>query len=363
MKKAAIYCCIFLGALLMVVASLKPVCNRIWAWNQLHARGNAWWCKHTTNLGGLTEMAYLDDVAKFVEPKAYKFVDVPDTGRRDVNLYILGDSYTEDVPGGVFAGVHTYTYAHHIKQNTFNLDTARKNILVIEASERLLRERFSHTGILNRFKPANQPMPEPDPKLLLQPPPTTVPGKPAAHVSVDVPVYAMIVNKNLEYLLFDYNFINTVRKFKAGMNYWWFNRASGDVTISENKQHLFYKPTVAPMSFYSVYEPLSDANILEVVNSLNQVRDCYKRCGFAEVYISIIPNTATILQPARYNGLIPRVQQHPGLQVPLLDIYTPLSNAPNKPSLFQQGDTHWNNNGMQLWLHLVNRELVRLNYQ
>ena len=47
------------------------------------------------------------------------------------------------------------------------------------------------------------------------------------------------MNQNLQYNLFNYNFVFPMFESKALLNFYLFNRASGDVVISKNKKYLF----------------------------------------------------------------------------------------------------------------------------
>jgi hypothetical protein len=142
---------------------------------------------------------------------------------------------------------------------------------------------------------------------------------------------------------------------KAAINYYFFNRASGDVVISDDKDFLFLKETVSKTDIGSSYYQFSAEQLANLVTSLNTIYDHYKANGFDEVYYSVIPNSATINQPAGYNILIPSLQSDPRLRMKIIDIYTPMKNA--NEVLYFRGDTHWNLKGLQLWLDVVNRTL------
>lgn len=354
-KKVFAYICVLAGVTAMAVSSSSSVSNRIWNWNNKHALNDMWWGKHNSKGGGLASMAYLDDIKKFEEPKAYHFIAPPDNGVKNMDVYVFGDSYTEDVPGYAFANTHDYHYCNYIKGLTYDLDTSKRNVLIIEVSERLFLERYSDYGIFDRLKRKEASVanaaatPEPQ---------SEAPKAAPVHHSVNKN-FSLVVNKNLEYVLFDYNFINVVRRLKADLNYTCFNRASGDVAIAENGKYIFYKPTIMPNSAYSVYRHISDTVINNVVGILNDIYDHYRKEGFTEVYFSPLPNTATILQPENYNGLIPRITGNRALKMPVFDMYSIFKKSSNPEQLFQEGDTHWNNGGMQIWLGLVNAELRR----
>lgn len=325
------------------------------------------WCKHN-NMGGgdLVKLSFLDDIRKFWELKDYRFDKAPDTGKKNIDLYLYGDSYTEDMPDSIFAGVYAYHYGNKLKGLKYTLDTARRNVLVVEITERLALETYSGTGIYDILK-SNEPRNVPQTIAT-----TTAPATVAATAPVPVKKrstlnlvsktnFSQIINTNLEYVLFDYKCINKVRQAKSDMNYSLFHHASGDVAISDNGNYIFYKPTIAQGSPYSIYMPLTDADINNLVSVLNEVYDHYRNEGFAEVYFSVIPNAATILQPAGYNGFIPRLYKSGALKMPVIDIYSIYSTTPNPATLYRMGDTHWNNKGMQIWLGLLNNELRKQN--
>ncbi len=359
-KKILAYICVLVGVVALGISSVPGIMHKIWDWNNKHVDRSSWWCKHN-NMGGgdLVKLSYLDDVKKFWELKDYVFPRAQDDGKKNINLYLYGDSYTEDIPDSSFANVHEYHYSTKLKPQTYVLDTGMRNILVIEITERLALESFSGTGIYGVLQP-KEPVEVPEVTKQAVPAAPVVAAPAArrkAYNLVSKTNYSQIINTNLEYVLFDYRCINQVRQYKADMNYGLFHHASGDVAISDNGQYIFYKPTVATGSPYSSYAPLTDADISNTVSILNEIYDHYKKQGFAEVYFSIIPNASTILQPVNYNGLIPRLYANRALKMPVIDIYSIYAKNPNPASLYRMGDTHWNNSGMQIWMGLVNNEL------
>lgn len=94
-----------------------------------------------------------------------------------------------------------------------------------------------------------------------------------------------------------------------------------------------------------------------MVDSLNAISDRYKRAGFREVYLNIIPNKVTMLEPQRgtYNHLIERIQNHPALRVPVIDTYGTYRRLPRPPYL--KSDTHWDCSGRAIWLKQVREKL------
>ncbi len=336
MKKVLAWICVIVGLALLAGSSSWPVISRVRQWNNKHLPGSAWYGKYNSEWGDMARMSLLDGVSKFREPMSYKFVPATDDSNKNIALYLLGDSYVEEIPGFAFANTGSYYYGRGL---VYSLNPAKKNILIIQTTERFALSLFYKGEIYDRLKGRGDPHP------------LNILG------NEDKKNYSRVINKNLDYLLFDYNFINVLRRQKAEMNYSLFGRATGDVALSDNGDHLFFRPTVLPDGIYSSYSPVDDSMVLQAVANLNKIYDHYKKDGFAEVYFSIVPNPATILQPGGYNLLIPRIQLSPSLKAPYFDVYTIFKQSNNPSSIYRAGDTHWNNNGMQLWLDMVNKEL------
>ena len=129
------------------------------------------------------------------------------------------------------------------------------------------------------------------------------------------------------------------------------------MVISEDRNFLFLRETVSLTDAGSSYVEVTDAEVRKLVSNFNTIYQHYKDNGFDEVYLSVIPNSATIMQPQGYNQLIPRLQRDPGLHMKIIDAYTRFSQSPDV--LYQPGDTHWNLAGKQLWIDLVNETLDR----
>ena len=164
------------------------------------------------------------------------------------------------------------------------------------------------------------------------------------------------INQNLQCNLFNYNAIIPMFQYKAALNYYLFNRASGDVVISNDRNFLFLKQTVSLTEASSSYGPLTGDEVTTLVNNFNTIYDHFKTVGFSDIYLSIIPNPATIMQPEGYNQLIPLIEKNPALKMKVLDMYTEFRNT--NEVLYQPGDTHWNKAGVQRWVNRVNGILL-----
>ncbi len=356
-KKIARDILILLGLALLVISNVRKYMEQI---SNTRNESNGWWGAHHSPEGDLVQMGYLDYVTKFHSLIDYKFVKPAWNGPKHVALYAQGDSYIWKVPDTAYAGITSYKFAWRFQHDlAYTLDTSKRNVLLIEMAERYVRGYFNATGIFNEVYDS---------------------AKKAQGLAANIPVRSNVklagilpdgiskddifnpnINQNLEYNIFNYNFLNPVRSYKALMTYCLFHRASGQVAIADNDDYLLLATTLLPAHGNSSYERIGDKYIGQYVQTLNTIYDHYKADGFDEVYISIIPNPATIVQPKGYNNMIPRIEQSPNLKMKVVSVYDAYRNATN--IVYRRGDTHWNNNGLQIWLQKVNEMLAAENHK
>ena len=259
-------------------------------------------------------------------------------------LYILGDSFTEPKRiGKSDFRVSHFQYVAWADQKAVKLDPDKRNVLLIESVERHVRDHF---GL-----PITQFVVKTD---------TT------HNVAKDLPFPERVANEfhfenveeRLESTLFSQDWAFWFKELKASLTLNWFDRANASVSLSKNHKHLFLgSDTDANKPLNSSFSTITDREIAVLVDSVNAVANRYKRAGFDAVYLSLIPNKASILESNRavYNHLIERIQSHPNLQVPTVDTYTPFKNSLQSPYLIS--DTHWNCKGQTIWLDLVRQKI------
>lgn len=353
------YILIIAGLAILYISTSKKVMEKI---SRQRNESEEWWGIHRgVKKGDLVSLAYLDYVKKFHGDEDYSFHPPAYEGKDDINLYINGDSYTFKIPDSAFAGVNRYEYAWvYNKHIRYNLDTTKTNILILEHAERYVNIFYGgydlllivydsargsvHDSFVQKVATVDIP-PDVDDHL--------------EHLFHEAfrDWFNPLINQNLEYNLFNYRFMSAPRLLKAAINYSLFNRASGDVVIAENGNHLYLKETVMPNSAGSSYYVIPDKEYGKRVEILNTLYQHYKAEGFDEVYLAPIPNPVTILEPEGYNNLIPRLQNDPALEMKYIDIYTAFKNTDKQ--IYRPGDSHWNNNGMQLWIQAVNDTLSK----
>jgi hypothetical protein len=169
------------------------------------------------------------------------------------------------------------------------------------------------------------------------------------------------INQNLEFNLFDYIIFNPLKELKAQLNYKLFGRISKEVSIIPNQPYLFLSETVNAESSISSFNPIDDNQIGKVVTTLNSTYSHYRSIGFDAVCFSIIPNPVSIICPEykTYNDIIRRVQNHPDLIMPMINIIDRLDSA--HCQVYQFSDSHWNYNGFNLWVNEFNKYLRTVN--
>ena len=349
MRKSVSLFFIFLGLALLMVSSSEDLMKTIIA---KRSAWKGWFGIHHSNAGDLVSMSYLDKVGRFQENYEWVFSKpVDDSGSRNIDLYIYGDSYLKDIPDSAFGHIHSYHFCRRSYEDlNYSLDPHKKNILIIEIAERFARGEFELQETMRHF---NKKQPETS-FLLLSPHPFIYAGFPGLEI------FSHDINRNLEFNLYGYRFWDQVKFAKASLTYFLFKRAVGDVVVSDDGNRLFLKQTVAEHDRSSSYHPFDQKELQEMFVNLNATYNYYKADGFDEVYLSIIPNPVTILQPLNYNSLIPALQNPDRLKgMQVIDMYSLFSEDPDRGSLYRVGDTHWTNHGMQIWLKTVNGELKK----
>lgn len=258
------------------------------------------------------------------------------------HLYIIGDSFSEEqrISQHDFPVSHYQRVAWDFRQRA-QLDPTKRNVLILESVERHVREHFSI----------------PITELAVD---TDTIRTPARRLSLrkrlSSEFHRSDVEERLESTLFSQDWAFWFKELKARLTFDWFSRVSTGVSLSKNGQHLFLRSdTDTTKKLNSSFAPLTDQAVKTLVDSINAVGDRYKKLGFDDVYLSIIPNKASILETERtdYNRLVERVQQSPALRVKPIDVFSRYQHV--KPSPYSVSDTHWNCIGRAIWLEQVRK--------
>lgn len=258
-----------------------------------------------------------------------------------IRLVLFGDSFTEEGRIEKTHFVANQFERHFVANDAYlTIDSSAKNVLVIETVERHFRERF---GSVYQHAKINESEPQKEESFIQHVINWKVPYSTERHESV----------------LFSSDFIFTIKEWKAALNKAIFKRVDNNVVLSKDESEILYSLAINPGP-NSIFVPVSDNEIADLVKNINETYHLYKNKGFDEVYLSIIPNKESILGAdlGVYNHLVERIQQHPALQMPIIDMYAPLKKGGE--TLFDKGDTHWNCTGKTIWIQAINQRLKQV---
>ncbi len=274
--------------------------------------------------------------------------DKPARHYPDVDLYTLGDSFT-NIDTSFYAGNRNF---HRWVGNRIplevTLDTTKKNVLVVQIIERVLQERMYSPEYESMFVNGGF-VPESSANVPFVPGPEI--PKPAT--SWLLTRFGEEINQRIEFLLFNSPLFMRFKEAKAQLLLALFDRTGG-TTVSKNKKHLFYKVEVDTTSSYSSFRSITDQRLDTLVDNLNTMRRHYLYMGFKEVYVCLVPNKVTILDPTygKYNHQIERIEANPRLEAPIISTIDTLRQHPD---WYHLGDGHWNRKGKLFWLRQVNK--------
>ncbi|MGA0558162.1 hypothetical protein ACO2Q8_15990 [Larkinella sp. VNQ87] len=273
------------------------------------------------------------------------------TPRKPVHFYIIGDSFSE--PPRVTINDLPVERFHRTKwafDRWVQLDTTKTNILVIETVERHFRDQFGkHITDLHVVPDTTKAVTKPDTRLTWQ----------SLTKELETLFSRDAVEGRLETILFFSDWALWFKELKAWLTLDWFGRVNPKTSLSPDGKHLLYYFDTDTSLHNSSFKPLPDSLLNRYIDTINVVADRYRKVGFDQVYLSIIPNKTSIyapdMGPLPYNHLIERVQQSPRLKVPAIDIYTPYK-ASREP-LYEISDAHWNCAGRAIWMREVTKVL------
>ncbi|CAG5069429.1 hypothetical protein DYBT9623_02165 [Dyadobacter sp. CECT 9623] len=286
-----------------------------------------------------------------------KFKDQKDTCRgytpparpphsKKVHLYIIGDSFSEkervgpkDFVADKYTRVHWADYLH------IKLDTTETNILLIESVERHFRQKM--------VAPIQVLIPDTATFISVVDPPGYM-------TQLDNAFNGTFTRDRLDAFLFQNDFFLTFKEWKADLQYKLFRRVNESVTLVNDDQDMVFYMDTDTSGITSSFTPAEDSEIDSIVRHLNTSAQFADSLGFEHVFLSIIPNKVSVLQPEYgvYNRLIERIYKHPELKMPTIDVLADFRQMGRHSYL--KGDSHWTCEGQFLWLNKVNTEINRM---
>lgn len=350
MRKIVAITVLLLMLILLVISSIDDVTRSIADYRYNSQR---WWESEKFAYGDLYGLSYLPHF-KIKNPKGKRnFISFQTPEQfKDIDLYAMSDSYT----WSLFEEPQLFYHVNKIQFAVFsdrqiipvNLSRHKKNILILESSERNIRPLYQDTAYLTRFLNFDLGEKNDKPKEA---------AKPIKKISLKFKLKD--IDPNIEFNTWDYRLLSPLKELKAQLGYSLFNRVNHDVYVSDDEKYLLYAKTIDTVNLESAFKPIKQTELNQIISAMNKAYDYYKAKGFDEVYIAIIPNPVTILYPQyrgnTYNQLIPLIQNNKALKCKVIDAYTAFQAS--KMHLYSNSDTHWTYDGEKLWLSLLNKEL------
>ncbi|MDB5003965.1 MAG: hypothetical protein JWQ34_2190 [Mucilaginibacter sp.] len=351
MKKIVGISILIFASIIFIVSAVSELTNSFFELRRKPSALKHWWGSDKGGTGDLYGFTCLpqfnvQDTSVLRKPDCSGAI-------KSYNIYALTDSYTEDIfkHPDYFCGAGKCGYAFSNNGDVLPvyLDRTKKNIVMIECVERNVRTSLADTSYLTRFITVSE---------------KKINETKAAERAHNFHFHFNIKNLDGDYEtnIWDYRFLRPLKQLKAKLTFNWFNRTYVDALVSPDGKYLLYQSTVDTSFLQSSYRPIGDTELKAIITTLNKVYDHYRRLGFDEVYLSIIPNPATILYPnykgLKYNLLIPKLENDPSLKLKVFDIYQLFKNSPEKNKLYQHSDTHWTRFGSMVWLNEFNRKMA-----
>ncbi|MEO8512351.1 MAG: hypothetical protein ABI543_02200 [Ignavibacteria bacterium] len=348
MKKLIAFIVLILFSLIYFVSSNDSFMKKLAPYRY---EVNAFWGADKYRYGDLFGFSFLPQYKFPIIKKSPVKPDQPDSSK--INFYCMCDSYVWGFTplDSLLFGVNRYqrTRWRYGDDISVNMDSSKINFLLIEISERNIRSIFNDTSyVYSKIRNSNNVNKQEfsSDETVIQ--------------KIERYVFNPQINQNLEFNLFDYSFFTPVKELKAKINLELFGRTDPEVKISRNKERLFYSATIDSGLNTSSFMKIEDNEIDRIIVNLNAIFKHYKDMGFKFIYLSIIPNPVSVIDPdfADYNMLIDKIQNNKALQIPYLNIYHQLKQNPSL--YYYKTDSHWNYDGFELWLAQLNKELIRV---
>ncbi|RDB06274.1 hypothetical protein [Runella aurantiaca] len=332
MKKVLQYICLAFFSLLWVIG-----CHPILSRGALELGLT----EDSYRYGDLYRLSNLPQFKERTEACPKKFVNTP--SKNNIALYIIGDSFTEKqrIDQRDF-NVKTYLRTHWNDSLEVQLNPEQRNILILETVERHFREHFAVPVRTLKISQA-----------FVKSPTTNEAPQPKS--------WDAILHESEEALasfVFSSDFFLKIKEWKAALNLAWFGRHNDQVAISPDGKNILFCWDTDSTRITSSFYPFPDTELNKLIKGVNATKEYYRSLGFDEVYLAIIPNKTSIVAPemGNYNHLVERVQNHPALRTPIIDVWG-LFNQ-HSTEVYALSDTHWSCYGQGIWLQKVN-EVVK----
>ena len=300
-----------------------------------------------------------------------------------INLYAICDSYLWEffASDKFYCGVNKVTIVKTNNKQSLkaNLDLLKINVLLVEFSERNVRSILGDTSYVNNLINAQSEKLKTgtiSTEILKSNKDKDTFGDKgisswkfkATSILQEIKkmksdvfdfIFNNKINSNIESNFLDVSLFTPIKEFKSNINYKLFDRVDNYVKVSKDGKQLFYAPTIDTSDWMSSFKSLSDIEKDTLVRRLNRIYIKAKNSGFNKVYLSIIPNPVSIIDPHYdglvYNDIVNRIQNDKNLKIPYIDVVPTFEVLKSKA--YSPSDTHWSQFGAHVWLNKFNIEL------
>jgi hypothetical protein len=346
MRRVFGYMVLFICIIIYFVSSCQKLTDKI---NHEKEKSTSPFASDKHRYGDLFGLAYL---SAFKKPNKDSLKRPDCNFHQKIDLYAICDSYLFDFfdSSKFYCGIDklTITKTNYKESLVAKLNPSKINVLLLEFSERNIRDLIADSDYvkslitLHSEKKQQEKWSE---KI-----------KDFSHF-----LFNNMINVNLEYHLSDYSLLTPIKEFRADLNYKLFSSLDRNVKLSKNGKQLFYAITIDTTKASSSFECVSDHEIDIIIKRLNSIYSKAIKIGFNKMYLSIIPNPVSVIDPhynnLKYNNLVNRIQNSNELKMPDIDIFPSFNRFKN--SVYSTSDTHWNWNGAYIWLDKFNIELAK----
>lgn len=289
--------------------------------------------------------------SKFKIPTPPYITKMVDSSEKSIRMFALGDSYiAHHIQAKNFFGVDTLIFSNWIDSvKSYELDSTKHNILIIETTERTFIPKFSDRNKLklpfqNGYKVSSVKKP----------------------VRIADYLFNKNINDNLEFTLFDNPPFTYLKELRANSNYYLFNYIPTFASISSDERWLFLRASIdtnfnMPTELSS-FKSVNDSILKLCIENCNYINQYYKNLGFKDIYFSFIPNPVTVVGYSnyKYNNLLNMIEESSLREFKTINMYP--SFLKHKEEVYLKADSHWTPEGLQMWIDSVNTRLKKDGY-
>ncbi len=259
----------------------------------------------------------------------------------NIHIYLYGDSYTQE--GRLQQqNLHCDSMFRIYTTTPTIIDSSKKNILLIEKTERYFREWIATELLKN-----NEVRPSSIKTFFEQNPNTDI-------------FSTKQMNQRIEYIISNNLLIRFLKEQKANLQYSLFGQATNLLYISQKTGMVYLSETIDSSNMKSCFNTISLQEATTIINCMNNIYTTNINNGFDDVLFSIIPDKPRIYNPiAGYeeNNLYTILDSSKKLFTHI-NCTDALKKETKKT--FLVCDTHWNHTGINCWLQVINSFLKNI---